>query len=323
MRTFTYLGPNIVSVSALMSGNSIMADGQSLFTWYFADAQNNGFNGDRFVPSPVIEAVEGELVQISLSSILAHSIHLHGLDVDQANDGVPSTSGFVANIEFSGFGRVDGYTNLNSPFVYQFTAPQAGTYMYHCHVDAVLHVERGMYGTIIVRPPDGNTSTAWAGGPDFDREYVWHLHTFDSTWHVGDEQSGAQHARYRPDYFMLNGSDGGVALDDPTCALITAYGEKILIRANNVGYQPAVIDLGGMSFEVIASDGRPLPAPLNVIEQLIAPGERYDLLVTMPQGYDQLATISYLDTRLKNILGTVQTIIRDDAIFTDGFDQGV
>ncbi len=62
---------------------------------------------------------------------MPHSIHLHGLDVDQANDGVPSTSGYVAGMGGGGmmnFGRVGGYTNLGSPFTYTFTAAPAATH---------------------------------------------------------------------------------------------------------------------------------------------------------------------------------------------------
>jgi len=305
-----------------MNGTAVMEDGASLSTWYFG----SGFNGDRTVPSPVIEANEGALVEVTLTSMMPHSIHLHGLDVDQANDGVPSTSGYVSQSGGGGsFGRVDGYTNLGSPFTYRFTAPHAGTYMYHCHIDTVLHIEKGMYGTVIVRPPDGDPSRAWAGGPTFDREHVWHLHTFDSSWHSGGSVSGPNTVRHRPDYFLLNGRDGALPLVDSTSRVEAVAGETVLIRAINVGYQPALVRLGGLAFQVIASDGRPLPAPLSVTEQLVAPGERYDLLFSMPAGLDRLATIDYLDIRLRQALGTVETALIETSgagIFADGFESG-
>lgn len=153
-RAFNYLGPNTASLNVRMDTRQTMADGTTLRTWSFG----RGFNGNRSVPGPVIEGIEGETVQVTLESGMPHSIHLHGLDVNQANDGVPSTSGYVARMGGGGmmnFGRVDGYTNLGSPFTYTFIAPHAGTYMYYCHVDTVLHVEMGMYGTVIIRPPDG------------------------------------------------------------------------------------------------------------------------------------------------------------------------
>ena len=247
-RTFTYLGPNSAFLDVAMNGHLTMADGNVIRSWYFG----NGFNEDRTVPSPVIEAIEGQTVEVILDSMMAHSIHFHGLDVDQANDGVPSTSGYVARMSGGGFGRVDGYQNLGSPFTYTFVAPHAGTYMYHCHVDTVLHLEMGMYGTVIVRPPDGSPTRAWEGGPSFDREYVWHLHTFDSRWHdfggQGPPISGPETVRYQPDYFMINGRDGANAISDPTAAVAAAAGQRVLVRVANVGYQPALVRLGGLVF---------------------------------------------------------------------------
>ena len=208
-----------------------------------------------------------------------------------------------------GVGRVAGYTNLGSPFTYRFIAPHAGTYMYHCHVDTVLHLEMGMYGTVIIRPTDGDDSLAWAGGPAFDREYIWHLHTFDSSWH-SQMVSGPRTVRHRPDYFMINGRDGASPFDDPTSAISAAPGERVLIRLINVGYQPALVELGGLSIDVIASDGRPLPAPVTTNEQLVAPGERYDILFTMPAEANHSAIVEYLDIRLKRVLGHASTRVR-------------
>jgi FtsP/CotA-like multicopper oxidase with cupredoxin domain len=320
-RTFTYLGPNIASLPVWMNGFEIMSDQTTIQTWYFG----NGFNGDRTVPSPVIEAIEGQTVEVTLSSMMSHSIHFHGLDVDQANDGVPSTSGYVAQMPGPrGFGRVEGYTNLGSPFTYTFTAPHAGTYTYHCHVDTVIHFEMGMYGTVIVRPPNGSLTQAWTGGPTFDKEYIWHLHTYDSTWHgMGPRISGSGTVRHRPDYFMINGRDGGNTLTDPATAITAPAGEKVLIRTTNVGYQPALVQLGGLEFEVIASDGRPLRSTVLSSQQLVAPGERYDILFTMPAETNGVATVDYLDIRLTGVLGTASTSVQatpGGIIFQDGFE---
>ena len=309
-RTFGFLGPNRATLSVGMMGMERMADGRRLRTWQFG----RGFNDDRSVPSPVIEGIEGQMMEITLSSMMPHTIHFHGLDVDQRNDGVPSTSGYVAHGHGGGgpggssFGRVEGYDNLGSRFTYRFVAPHAGTYAYHCHVDTVLHFEMGMYGTVIIRPPDGDPRVAWNGGPAFDREYIWHLHTFDSSWH-DETVSSSRTVRHRPDYFMINGKDGADTLIDPATAISGAPGERILIRANNMGYQPALVDLGGLSFNVIASDGRPLPSMITTNQQIVAPGERYDLLLRLPSEGLWTARAEYLDIRLSRTLGQADTSI--------------
>jgi FtsP/CotA-like multicopper oxidase with cupredoxin domain len=335
-QAFSYLGPGPVEMDINMMGSEQMADGRRLRTWQFG----RGFNDDRSVPGPVIEGIEGRPVEVTLRSHMPHTIHFHGLDVDQANDGVPGTSGYVGGMGmgdsgsghgggnsmgmgggssgYSGgnsmgmgsvgmeFGRVAGYNSLGSPFTYRFIAPHAGTYMYHCHVDTVLHLEMGMYGTVIIRPPESNDGLAWAGGPALDREYIWHLHTFDSTWH-SQMVSGPRTVRHRPDYFMINGRDGASSLNDPTSAILAAPGERVLVRLVNVGYQPALVTLGGLEFTVIASDGRPLPAPLNMTEYLVSPGERYDIMFKMPPGANYRALVEYLDIRMRRVLGHAST----------------
>ena len=303
-RTFSYqASPTSVGVS--MNGNLTMANGASFRTWYFG----SGFNGDRALAGPVFEATEGQTAQVTLSSMMPHSIHFHGLDVDQANDGVPSTSGYVGGGMGGGnFGRVSGYNSLGSSYTYTFTAPHAGTYMYHCHVDTALQFEMGMYGTVIIRPADGSINVAWAGGPAFDKEYIWQLGTFDSSWH-GSMVSGSQTARYRPNYFMINGRDGTNASTDSTVAVSASAGQKVLIRVNGTSYMPGIVRLGGLPFEVIASDGRPLAQSYTTTEQLVCAGERYDLLVTLPSSGQYTSTVDYQDIRRGGVTGTVSTTV--------------
>jgi FtsP/CotA-like multicopper oxidase with cupredoxin domain len=289
-RTFSYQQAP-TTVRAIMEGRETMADGNRLRTWRFG----NGFNGDRTVPSPVIEANEGDAVEITLTSMMPHTIHLHGLDVDQQNDGVPATS-FVV--------RDGSYT-------YRFTAPHAGTYMYHCHVDTNQHFEMGMFGTIIIRPSDGSTNKIWTNGPSFDKEYIWQLTTFDSSWHSGEGGmgGGSNLTRYSPDYFMINGKDGGNTLTDATTAISASAGEKVLIRLNGTSYLPGKVRMGGLDFEVVASDGRPLAQSYMTNEQLVCAGERYDIILTMPSSGQYNASIEYLNIQNSAVLGTATTTI--------------
>ncbi len=304
-RTFVYLGYNSASVSVNMGASQTLADGSALRVWSFG----GGFNNDRPVPSPVIELIEGQTAAITLNSMMPHTLHPHGLDVNQANDGVPSTSGFVGMAMMMGnFGRVGGLPSLGTSFTYTFVAPHAGTYLYHCHVDTVLHLEMGMYGSIIVRPPDGATDRAWNGGPQFQREYLWHLHTYDSSWH-GLTVSGAATVRYRPNVFMINGRQNDLAANDPTVAISGSGGDSVLLRLVNPGYLPADVSLGGLEFQVIASDGRPVRSTFSATRLRILPGERYDLLLTLPAGTNTLASIDYLDIRGATVLGSVNTVI--------------
>ncbi|MCW9046856.1 MAG: multicopper oxidase family protein [Gammaproteobacteria bacterium] len=294
-RTFTFL-PAPTSVNVRMEGSATMANGASIRTWSFG----GGFNNDRTVPSPVFEANQGEVVRITLNSMMEHSIHFHGLDVDQQNDGVPATSFAVG-----GMGNPNSYT-------YTFNAPHAGTYMYHCHVDTHKHFEMGMFGTVIIRPTDGSTNRAWYNGPTFDKEYIWQLTTFDTSWHsggMGGMGGGAVLQRYRPNYFMINGKDGASAQNDSATAISAGAGQKVLVRINGTSYLPGIVRMGGLPFEVIASDGRPLAQSFIATEVMCAPGERYDIILTMPSSGQYTGSIEYRDIRNGKTLGSATTTL--------------
>ena len=297
-KSFTSLGLNVASVTAsmgMMSSLTIATTVGTVPVWVINGA-SGGFNDDRIVPGPVIELTQGQAASITLrnASMLPHTIHPHGLDVNTQNDGVPQTSFAVQPM---------------GSYAYQFIAPFAGTYLYHCHVDAALHFEMGMYGAVIVRPASGSTSLAWDGGPSFSREYIWQLHTFDTRWHT-TRQSGPQTQRYRPDVFMINGRDGAATQSDTTTAISATQGSRVLLRVICYGYMPTVVDLGGVLFDVIASDGRPLPAPIvGQTTWRITPGERYDLLLTMPAAGVRTATVGFQNIRGSAVIGTAQTTI--------------
>ena len=65
-----------------------------------------------------------------------------------------------------------------------------------------------------------------------------------------------------------------------------------------------------------------LMTTLTTTELLLGPAERYDLIVTLPIGYNGAATVDYHDIRLKGILSTVTTTVTgiDDQLFIDGFE---
>lgn len=304
---FASIGPGSANLTVANMGSIALSDGNAVNTWSFA-AGGSGFNGNRVLPGPVVECVENQPMQLTLNTMMPHTIHLHGLDVDTLNDGVPSTSFYVGGGMMGGsLPSLAGYASVPSPFTYQFTPLFAGTYMYHCHVDTVLHMEMGMSGTIIVRPSDGSKTTVWSGGPEFEKEYIWQLHTMDSSWH-SLTQSGAATARYRPDYFFINGLEGANLLTDLSTSVKATPGARILIRLVNLGYLPANVNLGGTSFDVVSSDGRPLLAPMTRVQIIVGPGERYDVMFNMP-GRLTNATVSYSSITGATTLGTAATLI--------------
>jgi FtsP/CotA-like multicopper oxidase with cupredoxin domain len=293
------LGTNIASnffLRASMGGNVTLA-GNSYLAWYFRDTgvAQDGFMGDRNIPSSHIECVEGTACSIDFvnQSQMEHTIHMHGMDVDQANDGVGATSFTVP---------------IGGQATYYFTAPHAGTYHYHCHVDTTLHYARGMYGTIIVRPPSGSTSVAWDGGPSFQEEVLWHLSTFDTSW-MNEFNTGPGTARFHPDVFTLNGLETPAAKADPFTRIVANVGEKVYIRVVQCAYNWARIRFGGLPFQVIDSDGRPMQTPQTVNKLDVGPGERYGLLLDASAPGTIEAVVEFLNEYNDTVWGEVRTDI--------------
>jgi FtsP/CotA-like multicopper oxidase with cupredoxin domain len=97
------------------------------------------FNGR--VPGPELRVREGDVVQVTLVNRDIRegvSIHWHGVDLPNAEDGV---SGVTQNSVPPG-----------GSYVYRFRAPYAGTYWYHSHQHSADEVERGLYGALVVLP---------------------------------------------------------------------------------------------------------------------------------------------------------------------------
>jgi FtsP/CotA-like multicopper oxidase with cupredoxin domain len=73
---------------------------------------------------------------------------------------------------------------------------------------------------------------------------------------------------------MINGRDGDDILNDATTSIDAAAGQKVVIRPNAVGYQPAMVKLDGLAFDVLASNGRPLAKTSGTTSLMALPGQR-------------------------------------------------
>ena len=154
-----------VFASQAQIDTTVLVIGRTTGTQYFPDgnyATIFGFIYDIIypveIPGPTLTFTEGDSVEIdfwNFSQGAPHTIHLHGLDVNQENDGVPMLSFVVNHMEH-------GY--------YKFKAPHPGLYLYHCHVLSPLHVQAGMYGMIVIEPASG-LNEAWLGGPQYDKAF--------------------------------------------------------------------------------------------------------------------------------------------------------
>jgi hypothetical protein len=205
------------------------------------------YNGS--VPGPMIRVTEGDKVRIVLKNELpeATSIHWHGIPVPNAMDGVtPIQPG--------------------ASFTYEFTAPPAGSFMYHSHINSDKQLGLGLYAPFIVDP-----KTSPANEPSVD--VTWML----SEWRVGSDgqtYAAMPMAGAEPNYFTINGKSY------PNTAPIEAKkGQRVRVRLANVGQFTHPMHLHGMNFKIVAYDGVPLPPEQQIVRNTVPvnPGELVDI----------------------------------------------
>ncbi len=166
------------------------------------------------VPGSFIRVRQGDTVVFHLRNMpdskMPHNIDLHGV----TGPGGGAASSFTAPGHVSRF---------------SFKALNAGLYVYHCATAPVgMHVANGMYGLILVEPPEGL--------PPVDKEYYVMQGDFYTTGKYRekglqpfDMQKGIDE---NPTYVLFNGSEGALTGDK---ALTAKVGETVRLYVGNGG----------------------------------------------------------------------------------------
>ncbi len=274
-------------------GSLTLPDSNTIRTFGFAEKLSE----NPPIPSATLHVKEGDSVNIdfwNVSQGAGHTIHLHGLDVDQANDGVPHLSFTVEHMEH-------GY--------YRFKAPHPGTYLYHCHVISSIHVQAGMYGMLIVHPKNDSLKT-WDGGYAFEQDRAFLTSEIDTFWHqdsvLDQGHNSMVHTavipKYNPQFFLINGR---ASRTEQNKEFIQAKrGERVYIRLANLG------NLGNhyvfppdLQAEIVSSDGRPLPDSERNDSLWIMPGERYGILIEPASQFTDTIRLDYVDLNNRQVEG--------------------
>jgi len=283
------------SLSKTLYGSS--STGKSVTFWGYSDCGSGGggmggggmggMGGTATVPGPIMEIGVNDTLNINFSPMgmmtmesapyNGHTIHLHGADVQTMEDGVPETNG-----------------NMVMGDTYTWTPQQGheGSYMYHCHVHTVKHLEMGMYSAIIVRPRGSSgaflnrlnfdIATAY----DYSQNYI--LSTVDPAYHTATGDSPV-FADYNPSYFLITGKEGRTT-SAPAMTLAAMRSKKVAFRLVGLHSTNATFQIkNGTSgsavaqpFTVYIRDGRALPVAKTVTSLELSPGQRADVITTLP-----------------------------------------
>jgi uncharacterized cupredoxin-like copper-binding protein len=205
------------------------------------------YNGT--VPGPQIRVDVDDRVRIVLHNELpmGTDLHLHGINVDNAMDGVAPIS--------------QPLVEPGDSFTYEFVADEPAVAMYHAHHHGQLQVPNGLLGTIFVGDvalPAGRTISG---------------HAIPAAVKVAQDLP-----------LVLNDSGViGYSLNGksfPATAPIAAkQGDWILVHYFNEGGQIHPMHLHQFDQVVVAKDGFPLDHPYVADTVNVAPGERYSVLV--------------------------------------------
>jgi manganese oxidase len=186
------------------------------------------------IPGPLIRVQIGDRVKVVLHNKMREStaVHFHGQVVPNAQDGVP--------------GITQPLVKSGEDWTYEFTVRNAGSHMYHSHMNGAAQIPGGLLGAFIVDDPARPTEAR------------------DELMILNDGPLG----------YTLNGK--GFPATQP---IVLRQGERVRIRYMNEGLQIHPMHLHGLTQTVVARDGYPLPQPYQADTVMVAPGERIDVLV--------------------------------------------
>ena len=225
------------------------------------------YNGQ--VPGPVLRLRQGKRVSIDVTnhSSSPEIVHWHGLRTDPFNDGA---------------------TEEGSPLIpagatqrYHLTPEPLGTRWYHTHTMAMDNLQRGLYsgqfGFLLVQ--NGREPGS------YDREVNLAIHQWEphfvpmlSTLR-GDSQNVPQTTGSDVGYKYATVNAHKLGAGEP---LRVKQGERVLLRLLNASAtENVLLALPGHRFQVIATDGNPVPTPRSVEALQLAVAERVDAIVEM------------------------------------------
>ena len=138
-----YVGPNYSTVTTGTNGGATPSNGAVTEPAGIMDMGVLAGNA----PAPLMAIDEDDEFFLTLSNpgmimrpdlFEQHTVHFHGYpNASSYFDGVPDASIAI---------------NIAGSFTYYYTAPDAGTYFWHCHITPPEHLQMGMVGQLYVRP---------------------------------------------------------------------------------------------------------------------------------------------------------------------------
>ncbi|MCA9709984.1 MAG: multicopper oxidase domain-containing protein, partial [Myxococcales bacterium] len=279
-------GGNII-IPELLPGPDfelVMDEGTHTFTAGGSPSSTAGYNGGLL--GPTLEWVQGQSISITITNELDRdsTTHWHGAHVSPANDGGPHQM-----IAAGGGTWSPSFEVLNA----------AATMWYHPHLheDTANQVRLGLSGFIIVRD---------------DVEAALDL---PRTYGVDDLPLVLQDKQLDGDGVLQMAPDRGntMTVNGAADAFREVPAQLVRLRLLNgsleLAYSLAFAD--GRTFDVIGNDLGLLGAPAPVTSLVIAPGERYEVVIDLSGDEGGSVTLRALNTDLPmGVIGGTQPMMQ-------------
>ncbi len=210
------------------------------------------YNGT--IPGPLIDAHIGDklIVHFKNSLLEPTTIHWHGVRVPATMDGTLAMQEPI---------------QPGASFDYAFTLKDAGLFWFHPHIRSDVQVNKGLYGVLRVR---GEVE------PAADQEKILVLDD------IKLKPDGAI-PDYLDDTSKMMGRGGNTILLNGTVSATLRFRPNATVRLRLVNVANGRffnLAIPGGKFHVVGSDGGPFSKPYETDRLLMAPGERYDVMVT-------------------------------------------
>lgn len=245
------------------------------------------YNG--IVPGPELDIQLGDTLRVEFINNLPQSttIHWHGVRVPNAMDGVP--------------GVTQDPIEPGETFIYEFTPKDAGTFWFHPHVRGSEQLERGLYGTLIVRNPEV-------------------VYDFDQTLVLDDwllENSGQIYPQFNTMHDLMHDGRWGNVISvngevQPEISL-PQNAQGLLRIVNTSNARVYSLELSDDIAKIVAVDGMTASRFTSLERFTLSPGGRVDLLIdTNGLGVGNRIQLVDTFTRKENLLAEISMEVSEN-----------
>lgn len=276
-------------------GTIQMSDGNAVYMWGYGLG-----NGDFQYPGPVLCVNEGDNVTIVLKNALQQdtSLVFPGQENVMAN-GAPSQP--QVNAQGQLWSLAQAAPANGGTATYSFVASKPGTYIYQSGTNAMIQVQMGLFGALVVRPLN---RPGWAYNNEMsafnpNTEFIQMLSEIDPVMH-SKVQAGESFDfnNFLPRYWLINGrgfpdtlapNNAAWLPAQPYSALVhiqvydpTLNNQPALVRYINFGFREIPFHPHGNHSRLIARDGNFLAGSGNQdlsnehFSMGIGPGQTWD-----------------------------------------------